>query len=335
MDTERKRDVRPVYTGILFAILILATYIISISLGTKSIGLRSILNSFLAFDASNSEHVIIQTLRAPRAIIALAVGASFAVSGSLMQAATRNSMASPSTLGINAGAGLGLAIAMVVLPAATFNQTVMFSLCGAAVSASIIFGLAALVKASASPIRLALVGAAISALFNAFSQSLAIAFNIARDLSFWNAGGIAGVRQEQVVLLLPWTVIGLALAFCITGQVALLSLGEEVAIGLGAKTAYIRFLVSLTVLILTGSAVAIAGPIGFIGLVVPHGIKFLVGSDYKKIIPISMFGGAFLLGVADILSRFINPPFETPTGAITALVGVPFFIYLAAKKGGK
>ena len=248
--------------------------------------------------------------------MALAVGASFAVSGSLMQASTRNPMASPSTLGINAGAGLGLAVAMVVLPGADFNRIVIFSMAGAAVSAIIIFVLAATVKSAGSPIRLALVGTAISALFNAFSQSIATAFNIAQSLSFWNAGGIQGVRQAQVRLLIPWTVVGLILAFFIRNQVSLLSLGA-------------------TVLILTGSAVAMAGPIGFVGLVVPHLVKFIAGADYKRIIPASALAGALLVVVADIVGRIINPPFETSTGAVTAVIGVPFFIYLATRKGSR
>lgn len=331
----QRTDFRTVLLTMALFILLILIYVISISVGTKNIALSHIWESFISYDASNSEHIIIQTLRVPRAIVALAVGASFSVSGSLMQAMTRNPLASPSTLGINAGAGLGLALAMVLIPAASFNQTVIFSFIGCALASGIIFGLASVTKSVSSPIRLALVGVAISALFNAFSQSLALAFNIAQDLSFWNAGGIAGVRGAQVMFLLPWTITGLLLALMISGQVSILSLGEEVATGLGSRTKAIRFLASLAILFLTGSAVAIAGPIGFIGLVVPHGVRFIVGSDYKKIIPVSIPAGACLLGVADIVSRFVNPPFETPTGAVTALIGVPFFIYLASKKGGR
>ncbi len=320
---------------LIFICLLFFSILISIRVGAKDISFSTIVNSFLHYDKINTQHVIIQTLRMPRIIVAVAVGASFAVSGSLMQASTRNPMASPSTLGINAGAGLGLAVAMVVLPGADFNRIVIFSMAGAAVSAIIIFVLAATVKSAGSPIRLALVGTAISALFNAFSQSIATAFNIAQSLSFWNAGGIQGVRQAQVRLLIPWTVVGLILAFFIRNQVSLLSLGEDVAKGLGGRPERIRFAVSATVLILTGSAVAMAGPIGFVGLVVPHLVKFITGADYKRIIPASTLAGALLVVVADIVGRIINPPFETPTGAVTAVIGVPFFIYLATRKGSR
>lgn len=314
-------------------LMLLGGIFLSISIGAKSISLSTIWEALVQYNPSNGQHIIVRTLRMPRVIVALVVGASFAVSGALMQAITRNPMASPSILGINAGAALGLAIAMVVLPSASFNETVLFSFAGAAVASLFIFGMTSISKAGSSPLRLALVGTAITALFNAFSQAIAVYFNISQELTFWNAGGVSGVRPEQALLILPWTVVGLLLALSIARSVTLLSLGEEVAVGLGGKTRYIKIIACIAVLILTGSSVAIVGPIGFVGLVVPHAVKFIVGVDYRKVIPFSMLVGALLVLIADIISRSINPPFETPIGAITALIGVPFFIYLATRKG--
>lgn len=314
-------------------LMLLGGIFLSISIGAKSISLSTIWEALVQYNPSNGQHIIVRTLRMPRVIVALVVGASFAVSGALMQAITRNPMASPSILGINAGAALGLAVAMVILPSASFNQTVLFSFAGAAVASLFIFGMTSMSKAGNSPLRLALVGTAITALFNAFSQAIAVYFNISQELTFWNAGGVSGVRPEQALLILPWTVIGLLLALSIARSVTLLSLGEEVAVGLGGKTRYIKIIACIAVLILTGSSVAIVGPIGFVGLVVPHAVKFIVGVDYRKVIPFSMLVGALLVLIADIISRSINPPFETPIGAITALIGVPFFIYLATRKG--
>lgn len=314
-------------------LMLLGGIFLSISIGAKSISLSTIWEALVQYNPSNGQHIIVRTLRMPRVIVALVVGASFAVSGALMQAITRNPMASPSILGINAGAALGLAIAMVVLPSASFNETVLFSFAGAAVASLFIFGMTSISKAGSSPLRLALVGTAITALFNAFSQAIAVYFNISQELTFWNAGGVSGVRPEQALLILPWTVVGLLLALSIARSVTLLSLGEEVAVGLGGKTRYIKIIACIAVLILTGSSVAIVGPIGFVGLVVPHAVKFVVGVDYRKVIPFSMLVGALLVLIADIISRSINPPFETPIGAITALIGVPFFIYLATRKG--
>ena len=314
-------------------LMLLGGIFLSISIGAKSISLSTIWEALVQYNPSNGQHIIVRTLRMPRVIVALVVGASFAVSGALMQAITRNPMASPSILGINAGAALGLAIAMVVLPSASFNETVLFSFAGAAVASLFIFGMTSMSKAGNSPLRLALVGTAITALFNAFSQAIAVYFNISQELTFWNAGGVSGVRPEQALLILPWTFVGLLLALSIARSVTLLSLGEEVAVGLGGKTRYIKIIACIAVLILTGSSVAIVGPIGFVGLVVPHAVKFIVGVDYRKVIPFSMLVGALLVLIADIISRSINPPFETPIGAITALIGVPFFIYLATRKG--
>ena len=301
---------------------------LSLCVGAKKITFSELAGALFAFDPGNKNHVILRTLRIPRTFAAAAVGSSLAVSGSLMQAATRNPMASPSVLGINAGAGLGLALAMIVCPAASFNVTVLFSFGGAGAAAGIIFLIAAFSRAGSTPVGLALAGTAITALFHAVSQALA------QELTFWNAGGISGVRPQQAAMLLPWTAAGLLLALLMAGQVSLLSLGEETAVGLGGKIRRIRFMSMAAVLILTGSSVAIAGPISFVGLVVPHGVRFLAGADYRKVIPCSVLGGALLVVAADIISRLIHPPFKTSAGAVTALIGVPFFIWLASGKGG-
>ena len=316
-------------------LLLIGAFFLSVCTGARKISVQTLFEALFHYDSTNIQHTIIRTLRLPRAFVAAAVGASLAVSGTLMQATTRNPMASPSVLGINSGAGLGLAVAMVVAPAASFWETVLFSFAGAAPGTVIIFSSASVSRAGSSPVRLALVGTAISSLFSACSQAIAMYFKISQELTFWNAGGISGVRPEQAYLLLPWTIVGLIFALCISKSVSLLSLGEEVAVGLGGKTKYIKMAASLAVLILTGSSVAIAGPISFVGLVTPHAVRFLIGSDYRKVIPCSILAGALLVLCADIVGRVINPPFETPTGAITALIGVPFFIYLAMRKGGK
>lgn len=185
-----------------FGLLLLA-FCISICVGARAVTVPEIIQSWIHYDVSNPQHVVIQSLRVPRAICAMAVGASMAVSGSLMQASTRNPMASPSILGINAGASLGLAVAMIVLPAASFNLTVLFSFAWAAVATVIVFGIAAVSPAGSTPVRLALVGTAITALLSALAQALAVYFNITQELTFWNAGGVSGVRPAQVALLIP------------------------------------------------------------------------------------------------------------------------------------
>lgn len=330
MNTNRKSHLWMVCLAVLFLLLLLLSCI-SMQVGAKNISPNSILKALFFYDSSKSSQVIIRTSRFPRTLAAIMVGASFSVSGAIMQGTTRNPMASPSILGINAGAGFGLALALIFFPAASLNMTVLCSFLGAALSTAIIFLVSSLGRSNSQPLKLALVGTAITAMFNAVSQALAVGFKLSQDLTFWNAGGISGIRPAQIRLLFPYTLSGLIIALFMARSVTILSLGEEVAVGLGGKTRQIRFFSSLAVLILTGSAVAIAGPIGFIGLVVPHAVRALVGMDYRKVIPCGMLAGAVLLLLADIVSRLIHPPFETPVGAVTALIGVPFFIGLANK----
>jgi len=174
----------------------------------------------------------------------------------------------------------------------------------------------------------------IGAVFGAVTQAMTVYFEVAQDMSYWTAGGISGVRMEQSLFILPWTILGLLMAMGIARSVTLLAFGEEVAIGLGSKIQRIRILAGITVLILGGSAVAVAGPVGFVGLVTPHIARRIVGIDYRKVIPLSAILGALLVVVADIVSRTIHPPYETPLGAVTALVGVPFFLWLIRRKRG-
>ena len=166
----------------------------------------------------------------------------------------------------------------------------------------------------------------------AVTQALVVFFDVAQDMSYWTAGGIGGVRMEQVLLVAPWTLIGVLVALAISKQITLLSLGDEVVVGLGGKLTRIRLLAGLTVLLLSGSAVAIAGPIGFVGLIVPHMARYMVGLSYEKVIPFSAVLGAIVVIVADTVARVVSPPFEVPLGAVTAIVGVPFFLYLANRK---
>ena len=249
-----------------------------------------------------------------------------------MQGITNNPMASPSILGVNAGASFGLAIAMIAFPMASLNMTILFSFLGAGLATACILYLANRGMAKGSKVYLALAGTAISAIFMAITQALVVFFDVAQDMSYWTAGGIGGVRMEQVLLVAPWTLIGVLIALAISKQITLLSLGDEVVVGLGGKLTQIRLLAGLTVLLLSGSAVAIAGPIGFVGLIVPHMARYMVGLSYEKVIPFSAILGAIVVIVADTVARVVSPPFEVPLGAVTALVGVPFFLYLANRK---
>lgn len=326
---------RPWLLGLLLLIglLLLASY--SLTVGARHIPLPTIWKALINYDPSQVDELLVQTLRVPRLLLAVACGISFGVAGALMQGITNNPMASPSIMGVNSGAALGLAVAMIFLPDSSLNVAVLFAFGGAALATVIIMALANRNGSRMSPVFLALAGTAVSAVLLAITQALVVFFDVAQDLSYWTAGGISGVRMPQVLLLWPWTLVGIIMAIGLSKSVTLLSFGEEMAIGLGGHMGRIRFLAGLAVLILCGSAVAIAGPIGFVGLVTPHMARQLVGIDYRKVIPITALLGAILLVGADLVARSVAAPFEIPLGAITALIGVPFFLYLANRKGAR
>lgn len=325
---------RSLWIAIVLIAVLCGASMLSLYIGARYISVDEIIKSFVNYDSNSIGELLIQTLRWPRLLAAFIVGISFAVSGALMQGVTNNPMASPSILGINAGASFGLAIAMIIVPAASLNVSILFAFLGAALATGVILFLAKRVGGKATPVYLALAGTAIGAVFTAVTQMLVVFFEVAQDLSYWTAGGISGIRMEQVFLVLPWTMIGLLIAISISKSVTLLSFGEEVAIGLGSNLDHVRAFAGVTVLILSGSAVALAGPIGFVGLITPHIVRKMVGIDYRRVIPFSALVGTVIVVVADVLTRLVNPPYETPLGAITAIIGVPFFIYLANRRGG-
>ena len=182
--------------------------------------------------------------------------------------------------------------------------------------------------------RLVLAGAAVTALLAALSEGIAIHFHIGQDLAFWTAGGVSGTTWFNLKILTPFVLAGLIGSIWLSKSITLLSLGEEVAVGLGQRTGVVKLMGMIIVLVLAGTAVSVVGSVGFVGLIVPHMVRFIVGNDYRWIIPNSIILGALLVVLADAAARSINPPHETPIGALIALIGVPFFLYLA-RKGGK
>ena len=311
-----------------------ALALFSLTVGMRAITLSGVLHALRSAGSQEPSDLVVWTLRLPRLLAALVCGVSFAVAGALMQGVTNNPLASPSILGINAGASFGLALAMIFLPAASLQVTIVSAFFGAALATAFILVLASL-KHGLTPVYIALAGTAVSAVFLAVTQVLVVFFDVAQELSYWTAGGISGIRGIRMTAILgvvPWTILGLILAVSVSRSVTLLSFGEDMAIGLGGRLSRIRLRAGLAVLILAGSAVAVAGPVGFVGLVVPHITRRIVGIDYRLVVPFSALLGALLVLVADMVARTVASPFEIPLGAVTALVGVPFFLYLANRK---
>lgn len=329
---KEKLTSRPIVaTFILFFGLILLFFGLaaSISFGAANIDFKTVWTAVFQFDPELTSHQIIQELRLPRALAAALVGAFLAVSGAIMQGMTRNPLASPSIMGITAGSAFMIAIAFAFFPGTSHVGLMIWSFAGAGLAAAIVFAIGSFAKGGLSPVKLALAGTAVGALLSSISSAIAIRFHVAQDISFWYAGRVAGTKWISIQMIVPIAVIGLIIAFMLARSITVLSLGDDVAKGLGQRTVIVKVIGTLVVLLLTGAAVSVAGAVGFIGLVIPHITRFLVGVDYRWIIPCSAILGGLLLVLADLGARMINPPFETPVGAITAMIGVPFFLYLA------
>jgi iron complex transport system permease protein len=305
---------------------------VSVSVGAADIKLFTVWEAVFNFNPKLTQHQIIQELRLPRALAGALVGVGFAVSGAIMQGMTRNPLADPGLLGINAGAGFVLALCFAFFPGLPFHYLILFSFAGAAIGTGLVYGVSSMSKGGLSPVRLALAGAAVSALLVALSEGIAIYFHISQDLAFWYAGGVAGTKWLQIKLVWPWIVGGIIGALALSRSITVLSLGDEIAAGLGQRTGWVKIAGMLLSLVLAGTSVSAVGAVGFVGLVIPHVARALVGVDYRWIIPCSGILGALLMVTADIGARMINPPFETPIGALIALIGVPFFLYLARKE---
>lgn len=307
---------------------------LSVANGAVNIKLSTVWEAIFNFNKELTSHQVIQELRLPRAIGAALVGAFLAVSGAIMQGMTRNPLASPSIMGVTDGAAFALVIILAFFPGVSNLGMTFASFAGAGVAVVLVFMVGSFSTSGLTPVKLALAGVAIGTLLSSVSSVIALHFHLEKQLGFWLAGGLAGTGWDSIQILLISGAIGMFIAFIIARSITVLNLGEDVAASLGQRNSTIKILGILTVLILTGAAVSVAGAIGFLGLIIPHMSRFIMGTDYRWIIPASAVFGALLLVLSDIVSRLINAPFETPVGAITSLIGVPFFLYLARGKSG-
>ncbi|MBD2468787.1 iron ABC transporter permease [Nostoc sp. FACHB-145] len=313
-------------------IILLISLVFSVTLGAADIPLRTILESFIISDGSY-DHLVIQTVRLPRSLIGIFVGSALAVAGALMQGLTRNPLADPGILGIESGAALAVVATIFVFGSSSASVLTIVALLGAGATAMLVYCLGSLGRGGATPLNLTVAGAALTALISSLTTAILIVSQRTLDeIRFWLAGSLS-VRDINILLqVLPFVVIGLIVAFALGRQITTMSLGEDVAKGLGQQTAWIKIITAISVVLLAGSSVALAGPIGFIGLVVPHMVRFFIKADYRWILPYSAIVGAVLVLIADIVARVLLKPQELPVGVMTALLGAPFFVYLAKSK---
>ncbi len=330
IQTKHKRSSILLFGGLLLLIFSIG---VSIAYGATDIELLTVWQSLMYFDPANTSHQVIQEIRLPRGLGSALVGAFLAMSGAIMQGMTRNPLASPSIMGVTDGAAFGIVMVLAFLPMATTLTQTLAAFVGAGLTVIIVFAIGSASKTGLTPVKLALAGVAIGTLVQSLSSIFALHFQLEKQLSFWIAGGLANTTWNAVYILFIAGIIGVVLALTISKSLTILSLGEDIATGLGQNNTLIKIVAIIAVFMLTGAAVTTAGAVGFLGLIIPHITRFLIGNDYRWIIPISGVLGGILLVNADIVARMINAPFETPVGAITSIIGVPFFLYLARGKG--
>lgn len=310
----------------------LAMFTVSIAFGAADISLRDVWMSLFS-TSEGSDLSIIREIRLPREVGAALVGAALAIAGAIMQGMTRNPLADPGLLGLTAGANAALAISIVFFPALNYFGIIFACFAGATAGAAIVFGIGASRRGGFSPFRIILAGAAVSAFLQAIAEGIGIYFKVSKEVSMWTAGGLIGTSWGQLQIITPFILIGIILSVALSRQLTILSLNEEVAVGLGQKTTQIKGTLFILIILLTGASVALVGNITFIGLMVPHIVRAIVGTDYRYILPVSAFAGASLMLLADTVGRTINAPWETPVAAIIAVMGLPFFL-LIVRKGG-
>lgn len=312
--------------------LLVLMLVASISFGAANMSLSTAWSALFHYNPNLTEHQIIRTLRLPRTVADIIVGCSLAVCGAIMQGTTRNPLADSGLMGISSGSGFAIALCLALFPGIPYVERMLYSCIGASVTTAMTYFIASIGKRGMTPQRLILAGISISMLFSAFSQYIAIKYNIGLELSYWTAGGTAGAKWSELAIVAPVFIVCMIVAIGLSPSVTLLSLGEDVAIGLGLRIKLVKGISILIVLALTGLSVIVVGPVGFVGLITPHIVRRLVGVDYRYIIPASAVYGALLTVAADLAGRIINKPFEVPIGIIFSIIGVPYFLYLARKQ---
>ncbi len=291
-------------------------------------------HAFVAFDSQTVAHRIVMDLRLPRLLTGLLVGACLAAAGTIMQGLTRNPLAAPSVLGVNAGAALGMALVSTLPFLYGALSTSIAAMIGGGIAWLLVMLLGSAWRIGGNEHgRLVLAGVAISALCAALTKAVVIMEeDQAAGVMTWLAGSLADARWQTWGTFWPFAALGLLGALLLTPALNLLQLGEDNARNLGVHLLRSKLLGSFLVLVLVGASISAVGSIGFVGLIVPHIARLLVGQDFRRFLPVAMILGAGLVTLADTLSRGVGYPMETPAGAILALIGAPFFIYLVRKR---
>jgi iron complex transport system permease protein len=307
-----------------------AVVIASVALGARVVSVAEVVAAFTGAEEGIAQVAVRQ--RVPRTILALLVGASLGVAGTVMQGVTRNPLADPGILGVTSGAALAVVSALAFFGVRSPVATVWIAIAGAAGAASFVYGVGSLGRGGATPLKLTLAGAATSAAFSSLISAILLPrLDVMDQFRFWQIGGVGGASPARIALLVPFVTVGGLLCLAVSRGLNTLALGDELATGLGSRVAGLRLAGAAGAVLLCGAATAVAGPIAFIGLVVPHVCRLLFGLDHRWLVPTSAILGAALLTAADVLGRVAARPAEIDVGIVAAFVGAPVFIALVRR----
>lgn len=314
---------------LLFVGLLVVVCFFSITMGARGVGLSTIWKAFTDYDASSASETVIRELRVPRTLIGIFAGAALGLSGAILQGVTRNPLADPGIMGINAGAAAFIVFGIMVLGTQSVGTYVWFAFVGAGVATVTVYGIASFGREGATPVKLALAGAAVTAILSSITSAIVMT-NVAalNELRFWQVGSLAGRYFPVFWQTLPFLVIGIVLALGTGRALNGLALGEDLALALGQRVRLTRVVMFATVAVLCGAATAAVGPIVFVGLIVPHLARMICGPDYRWILAYCLLLTPILLLVADIVGRVIVSPSELQVGVVLGVIGAPFFVLL-------
>ncbi|MCK1798070.1 iron ABC transporter permease [Streptomyces sp. XM4193] len=332
-DTEVVR--RPARVRLLWlvaALLVLAGLMVaSVALGSREVAWSDVWAALQGADSSMEQAAVAKRL--PRTVLAVLIGAALALAGAVMQGVTRNPLADPGILGVNMGASLAVVVAIAFFGLSSPTGYIWVAMLGAGLAATFVYTVGSLGRGGASPLKLALAGAATSAAFASLVTAVVLPHNdIAGGFRLWQIGGVGGASFERIGQMLPFLLAGFALCLLSARSLNSLALGDELAAGLGERVALVRAVAALGAVVLCGAATAVAGPIAFVGLVVPHVCRLLVGVDHRWLLPFAALLGASLLTAADVVGRLVARPSEIEVGIVTALIGGPFFLYIVRRQ---
>lgn len=311
------------------ALLALAA-VASVTLGSRGVSVSEILSG-LAGDTDTLGSAAVAA-RVPRTVLAVIVGGMLAIAGACFQGITRNPIADPGILGVSFGAGLAVVVGIATFGVSSPPAFVALAISGAAIAALLVYVVGSLGYGGMTPLKLALAGAACAAAFSAMTNAVLLPrVDILTTFQHWQVGGVGGAEWSSIALLVPCAVVGGTLCIALAGGLNTLALGDDVAAGLGVKVARTRLLGWIGAVVLTGAATAVVGPIAFVGLVVTHICRLIIGPDYRRLIPLATVAGASLLLTADVLGRIIARPAEVEVGIVTAVIGAPVFIWIVRR----